>query len=141
MAAVEAPAVQSEQLDRACNNGDQEGRSGEAGEAGHSMDEVLVARPGEHDPGEQHEATEPDRHGEGVGRTHRPFDEAELVAAEGHRDHGENGSAEGDCLVGRVDRPVRPEHRVTRGGNEDEAQQGCHTRCAVEQVAPPGGHE
>ena len=67
-------AVEPVQLDEAADDGDDDRRVGDAAEPAHGVDEVLLARPGEHDPGEQHDAAEPDRHRQ---RVHDAGDDAE----------------------------------------------------------------
>ena len=64
----------------AADDGDDDRRAGDPAEAAHGVDEVLLARPGEHDPGQQHDAADPDRHRQRVDDAGDDAEEGQVAA-------------------------------------------------------------
>ena len=132
--AEQRAAVEAVQLDEPADDGDDDRRPGDPVEPAHGVDEVLLAGPGEHDAGEQHDAADPDRHRQGVGDA---GDDAE--DRPGRRRSGDRPSVTtasvgmaiaGSCVVGSITRSgaARPRRRRRR------ARAG---RCAA-RPGPPG---
>ena len=116
-------------------------RPGDATEPAHGVDEVLLAGPGEHDAGEQHDAADPHRHRQGVGDAGDDAEDGQVAAgprqAEG--DDGQRRDGDRRELRRRVDDPLRAQHHPGAGDDEHQpGERGPPRPPGVEQVEPAG---
>ena len=132
-------AVEAERLDDAGDDRDDDREVRDPAEPAHGVDEVLLARPGEDDSGQQDHAADPDGHREGVQHASCDADQRQVAAraAEPDGGDGECGNPETRHLGRGVDDTVGPERDPARTEYEDQpSDRRDPGRAGIEQIHP-----
>jgi len=130
-------AVEPDHLDHPGDRGDEHRRDRDPAERARGLHEILLARTGQHDPGDQCRATDPDRDGDHV-------DDVDEQAERHHRERGKR-QAEGKRLAAR-DTAARDRSAARADHQRVDIALVAHVECAgrarahrdAEQRGEPG---